>query len=127
GVAVSVGKLNRVVKVRLEKQEWDKRIRKFYPAPYNVLVSDPTNSVREGDVIKLRNGLRVSKTIHHVVTSIVAPFGIPLSERPALMTEQKRREEYLKEKIAKDQRQAERGRVTSIRRLKAMKIPTLKQ
>ncbi|KAF2147319.1 uncharacterized protein K452DRAFT_240704 [Aplosporella prunicola CBS 121167] len=118
GVVVSAGKMEKAVKVRLAGQEWDKHIRKYFPAPYTVLVSDPNNSLREGDVINLRSGYRASKTVRHVVTSFIAPFGSGISERPPLPTEEELAQKLLQKRYEKDFRQASRGREAAYRRIK---------
>ncbi|KAB2572438.1 37S ribosomal protein S17 [Lasiodiplodia theobromae] len=118
GVVVSAGKMMRTVKVRIPGQKWDKHIRKDFPAPYHVLVSDPTESAREGDVVTLRNGWRTSKQVHHVVTSIVAPFGPAISERPPIPTEQERQQQLLRAQLEKDLRKAASGRSVSKQRIR---------
>ncbi|EON67917.1 hypothetical protein W97_07414 [Coniosporium apollinis CBS 100218] len=117
GVVVSAGKMQKTVKVRIAAQEWNKHIRKHLPAPYTVLVSDPSSSVREGDIIALASGWRASKTVRHVVTSIIAPFGPPLSARPALPTEAERMAARTAKRVEKDVRQAARGRLAVLARI----------
>ncbi|KAF2422459.1 nucleic acid-binding protein, partial [Tothia fuscella] len=90
GVVVSAGKMMKTVKVQIPKQKWNKRIQKNYPIPYNVLVSDPTESTREGDVVSIQSGLRTSPKVNHVVSDIIAPMGPPLSQRPRLPTPEER-------------------------------------
>ncbi|KAJ9648876.1 hypothetical protein H2199_000789 [Coniosporium tulheliwenetii] len=102
GVVVSAGKMQKTVKVRIAAQEWNKHIRKHLPAPYTVLVSDPSSSVREGDIISLASGWRASKTVRHVVTSIIAPFGPPLDQRPPLPTEAERIAARTAKRVEKD-------------------------
>ncbi|KAL1637359.1 hypothetical protein SLS58_009305 [Diplodia intermedia] len=117
GVVVSAGKMMKTVRVRIPGQRWDKHIRKDFPAPYHVLVSDPTESVREGDVVTLRNGWRTSKQVHHVVTSIVAPFGPEISKRPRIPTEDERQQQLLHARLEKDLRKAALGRKASIQHI----------
>ncbi|EKG17662.1 Ribosomal protein S17 [Macrophomina phaseolina MS6] len=120
GVVVSAGKMTKTVKVRIPGQKWDKHIRKDFPAPYHVLVSDPTESAREGDVVNLRNGWRTSKHVHHVVTRIVAPFGPAIEDRPPVPTEEERQRQLIQAKLEKDLRRASFGRPTSLSRVKEM-------
>ncbi|KAF7876510.1 hypothetical protein EAF04_001600 [Stromatinia cepivora] len=47
-----------------------------------LLVHDHSSSLLTGDIISITPGFRTSKTIHHVVSSIIALFGTPISERP---------------------------------------------
>ncbi|KAK7626208.1 vacuolar import and degradation protein [Phyllosticta citricarpa] len=118
GVVVSAGKLPKCVKVRIAAQKWDKHIKKYFPAPYHVLCSDPTQSVQEGDVIQLRNGFRTSRTIRHVVTSIISPFGTPITERPPIPTEEERQAQLRYERLKRDIKQAANGRVAPNQRLR---------
>ncbi|KAE9981854.1 hypothetical protein BLS_006920 [Venturia inaequalis] len=116
GVVISAGKMMKTVKVRVAKQKWNKRIQKYYDEPFNILVSDPTQSVREGDVISCISGLRSSSTVRHVVTGIIAPMGPPLSERPPVPTESQRLAAKEADRAARDIKQAAKGRVVAGRR-----------
>ncbi|OCL01267.1 nucleic acid-binding protein [Glonium stellatum] len=113
GVVVSAGKMAKTVKVRIAKQEWHKHIRKFFPSSTTYLVSDPNSSLHEGDVVRIASGWRTSRHIRHVVSSIIAPFGTPINARPPIPTEEERIAERQRRRLAKDVRQAERGRVPS--------------
>ena len=67
----------------------------------HLLVHDPRSSLRQGDIISITPGWRASKHVHHVVSSIIAPFGEPIEARPAVPSEEERvkeREEKLKAK-----------------------------
>jgi len=121
GVVVNAGERMKTVRIRVPKQTWNSKIKKYYDSPYHLLVNDPTRACFVGDVIKVRSGWRVSKHVHHVVTEIVAPFGPPLHERPKLLTEAERVQQRAEQRKAKDERQAERGRAVSIMRLKEQK------
>lgn len=88
-----------------------------FPSPTTYLVRDPNNSLVEGDVVRISSGHRTSKAIHHVVTSIVAPFGEPVENRPPVLSETQLQELRIKERLLKDVRSAERGRQTSVQRL----------
>ncbi|KAI9816533.1 MAG: hypothetical protein M1827_001665 [Pycnora praestabilis] len=104
GVVVSAGKMMKTVKVRIAQQAYNSHIRKHFPAPTNLLVSDPRSSLREGDIVQLASGWRTSKHVRHVVTSIIAPFGPPIEQRPPVPTE----EERVTEREAKQARKKER-------------------
>jgi small subunit ribosomal protein S17 len=65
------------------------------------LVHDPNNSVRQGDVISIAAGWRASKDVRHIVRHIVAPYGPPIDERPAVPTEQELYETYAAKREAK--------------------------
>lgn len=65
---------------------------------------DPNSSLRTGDVISITPGVRYSKHVHHVVSSILAPFGTPVSERAPVPTEEERMEALRSHKLAKDER-----------------------
>lgn len=80
-------------------------------------MSDPSSSVREGDIIALASGWRASKTVRHVVTDIIAPFGPPLSARPPLPTEAERIAARTAKRVEKDVRQAARGRQAVLARI----------
>ncbi len=69
--------------------------------------------------------LRVSKAVHHVVGELITPFGIPLSERPAIPTADDRLAAYKKKRFAKLgrrelRREAAKGDVEALLKLKAM-------
>ncbi|EUC42560.1 hypothetical protein COCMIDRAFT_7890 [Bipolaris oryzae ATCC 44560] len=132
GVVVSAGKMSKAVKVRVAEQEWNKKFRKHFPAPRNYLVRDPNNSLVEGDVVRIASGHRTSTAIHHVVTSIVAPFGEPVENRPPVLTEAQLDEQRIKDRLLKDVRSAARGRQVSVQRLaqarkQGYRIPTLEE
>ncbi|PSN64500.1 nucleic acid-binding protein [Corynespora cassiicola Philippines] len=132
GVVVSAGKMSKAVKVRIAGQEWHKKFRKHFPSETTYLVADPNNSLVEGDVVRIASGWRTSKSIRHVVTSIVAPFGKPVEERPPVPTEEERMENKIKERLLKDVRSAAKGRIASKDRLKEARrqgyeLPTLEE
>ena len=56
-------------------------------------MSDPRNSLREGDVIEFSSGAPKSRHVHHVVERIITPFAIPLEDRPPVMSREERQEE----------------------------------
>lgn len=68
------------------------------------MVSDPRNSLREGDVVEFSSGWRASKRVRHVVERIVAPFGAAVEQRPAVMSREERvaeRERKANEKVVR--------------------------
>ncbi|KAJ6126659.1 hypothetical protein N7523_002271 [Penicillium sp. IBT 18751x] len=101
GTVVSVGRMQRTVTVSFRHNIWDKRIRKYYPQETRYLVSDPRDSLREGDVIEFSSGAPKSRHVHHVVERILTPFAIPIDERPAVMSPQERQAEREKRWAAK--------------------------
>lgn len=72
-----------------------------------MLVNDPNDSVREGDIITMTPE-RHSKHVLHTVSAILAPFGIPLSERPPLLTQEEREQVYLQKRLRKLERRHQR-------------------
>jgi hypothetical protein len=61
-----------------------------YNRTEHLMVHDPASSLRTGDIISISSGWRVSKNVHHVVRSILAPFGEPIEARPPVPTEEER-------------------------------------
>ncbi|KAJ5138353.1 uncharacterized protein N7515_003201 [Penicillium bovifimosum] len=93
GTVVSVGRMDRTVRVCHRHTAWDRHIRKYYPQETHYLVSDPRNSLREGDVIEFSSGAPKSRHVRHVVERIVTPFGVGINERPAVMSKEEREAE----------------------------------
>lgn len=118
GIVVSAGKMDKTVKVRIPKQRWNRKIQKYFDAPISHLVHDPNNSCREGDVVSIRSGWRTAKRVRHVVTGIVAPMGLPISQRPHVPTEEERLAAHEKWRAEKDARQAARGRKEAMERIR---------
>ncbi len=132
GVVVSAGKMSRAVKVRVAGQEWNKLFRKHFPSHKHYTVSDPNNSLVEGDVVRITSGHRTSSTIRHVVTAIVAPFGEPVENRPRVLNQKELDEVRQQERLLKDVRRAGRGKEASVQRLaqaqkQGIEIPTLEE
>jgi len=105
-VVVSAGLMTKTVKVRISRQEWDSHIKKHFNRTKFLLVHDPASSARVGDVIAIEAGWRKSRNIRHVVSSIVAPFGTPIEERPPVPTEAERLAEKRRKRAEKEGRQA---------------------
>lgn len=108
GTVVSAGRMDRTVRVAHRHTTWDKQIGKFYPRVTTYLVSDPRNSLREGDVIEFSSGYPKGRRVHHVVERIIAPFGLSVEERPAVLSREERDMERSLKRAAKLQRRAER-------------------
>ncbi|KAK6579915.1 hypothetical protein PZA11_007623 [Diplocarpon coronariae] len=103
-VVVSAGLMQKTVKARIGVQKWNNHIKKKFNLMSNVLVRDPNSSLRIGDIISISPGWRYSKRVHHVVNSIVAPFGARVEERPSVPTLEERLEEREKKRRAKEER-----------------------
>ncbi|KAL2072440.1 hypothetical protein VTL71DRAFT_11783 [Oculimacula yallundae] len=111
-VVVSAGLMQKTVKARVGVQKWNAHIQKKFNRSTNVLVHDPNSSLRIGDIISISSGWRYSKHVHHVVNSIVAPFGDPIEARPAVPTLEERLEIRDRKRVRKEaKRNAERGEV----------------
>ncbi|EYE91029.1 uS17 family ribosomal protein [Aspergillus ruber CBS 135680] len=108
GTVSSVGKMDRTVRVAHRHTFWDKHLRKSYPQVTNFLVSDPRNSLREGDVIEFSSGFPKSRNVHHVVERIVAPFGSGIEERPPVMSREEREAVREQKRAAKWERREKR-------------------
>lgn len=129
---MSAGKMSRAVKVRVAGQEWNKLFRKHFPSHKHYTVSDPNNSLVEGDVVRITSGHRTSSTIRHVVTAIIAPFGEPVENRPKVLNAEELNQLRVQERLLKDVRAAERGREASVQRLaqakkQGVRIPSLEE
>jgi small subunit ribosomal protein S17 len=103
-----------------------------FPSEQTYLVADPNSSLVEGDVVRIASGWRTSRSIRHVVTSIVAPFGEPVENRPPILSEEERMQIRIKERLLKDVRSAAKGRQTSLQRLaearrQKLQIPSLEE
>lgn len=105
---VSVGKMDRTVRVAHRHTTYDRRLRKTYPKVTHFLVADPRNSLREGDVIEFASGFPKSRTVHHVVERIVAPFGTPIDQRPPVMLREERDAAREEKRAAKWERREQR-------------------
>jgi ribosomal protein S17 len=90
GTVVRAGHVPRCARVLHKHITYHKYLRKNFPARTTYLVSDPTSSLRDGDIIQFRSGWRVGAQIHHVVERILAPFGTAVEERPAIMSAEER-------------------------------------
>ncbi|KAK2757718.1 hypothetical protein FQN54_004687 [Arachnomyces sp. PD_36] len=90
GTVISAGLMDRTVRVLYKYNTFDKYLQKLFPATTTFMVSDPRNSLREGDVVEFSSGWRASKKVRHVVERIVAPFGSGVEERPAVMSREER-------------------------------------
>ncbi|KAL4763061.1 uncharacterized protein BDW70DRAFT_132873 [Aspergillus foveolatus] len=113
GTVVSVGRMDRCVRVEHRHTIWDDYLRKSYPKVTTFMVSDPQNSLREGDVIEFSSGYPKSRRVHHVVERIIAPFGEAIEDRPPVLSRAERDAIRLKKRMAKaarrEQRRVENG------------------
>ncbi|TQS38282.1 hypothetical protein Golomagni_01217 [Golovinomyces magnicellulatus] len=115
-VVISAGLMQKTVKVRIGVQQWDSLIKKMdvnekkSPRLYiqnnfnrsrNVLVHDPNDSLRTGDIISISPGWRISKSVRHIVDKLVAPFGTPAEERPPILTFRQRMEQREEKRLWK--------------------------
>ncbi|EDP55483.1 hypothetical protein KXW98_003138 [Aspergillus fumigatus] len=108
GTVVSVGRMERTVRVSHRHTTWDPYLRKSYPKITHYLVADPRNSLREGDVIEFSSGFPKSRNVRHVVERIVAPFGSAIEDRPPVMTREERDALRAEKRAAKWQRREAR-------------------
>ncbi|KUJ14804.1 nucleic acid-binding protein [Mollisia scopiformis] len=103
-VVVSAGLMSKTVKVRIGQQKWNAHIRKHFNRSSHLLVHDPASSLRIGDIISISPGWRASKNVHHVVNSILAPFGEPIEARPKVPSEEERLAMREEKRARKDER-----------------------
>ncbi|KAG5297188.1 hypothetical protein I7I48_06227 [Histoplasma ohiense] len=90
GTVLTAGRMDKTVRVLHKHTTFHKKLHKSYPASTVYLVSDPCNSLRQGDVIEFSSGWRTSKNVRHVVERIVAPFGVPVDQRPRVLSRPER-------------------------------------
>ncbi|KAL4958473.1 hypothetical protein BDW69DRAFT_154117 [Aspergillus filifer] len=113
GVVASVGRMDRCVRVDHHHTIWDNFLRKTYPKTTSYLVSDPQNSLREGDLIEFSSGYPKSRRVHHVVERIVTPFGTAIEDRPPVLSREERDAIRMDKRAAKwarrEQRKVESG------------------
>ncbi|KAK2872064.1 hypothetical protein FQN49_002582 [Arthroderma sp. PD_2] len=95
GTVVSAGRMQRTVRVEHISSVFNKRVQKRFAEKKIYKVSDPRNSLREGDKIEFWSGRRVSEHVRHVVERIIVPFGTAIEDRPPVMTYAERMEEHL--------------------------------
>ncbi|CAM1503715.1 Fc.00g013060.m01.CDS01 [Cosmosporella sp. VM-42] len=108
GVVVSAGLMQKTVKVRVGGQKWNKIVNKWFADPKHYLVHDPSSSLRTGDVVSIVPGWPTSQHKRHVVKHIIAPYGVPIEERPPVPSLEERIAERDAKKGAKDERRAAR-------------------
>ncbi|KFH42911.1 37S ribosomal protein-like protein [Hapsidospora chrysogenum ATCC 11550] len=121
GVVVSAGLMEKTAKVRVGGQKWNKIVHKdawtpfeltldsqWFADPKHYLVHDPNSSLRTGDVVAIRPGWPTSQHKRHVVKQIIAPFGVPIDQRPPVPTLEELIAEREAKKAAKDERRAAR-------------------
>jgi len=115
---IVVSSQRNVLKVRVPRQQWNDKIKKFFDAPYHVLARDTNMACRSGDTINIRSGFRTNRKIHHVVTQIVQPFGEPLSARPAVPSLEELQAAFRRQRLAKNRKRAEDGDKTAKERIR---------
>lgn len=103
GIVTSVGRMHKTVKVRIPSQRYEPRVQKYFADHQDFLVHDENGSLVEGDTVELHR-LKVSSKVDYVVAGIVAPFGKPADQRPALQTPDERLEVYKGKRFAKLER-----------------------
>ncbi|KAG9250138.1 uncharacterized protein F5Z01DRAFT_602815, partial [Emericellopsis atlantica] len=108
GVVVSAGLMDKTAKVRTGGQVWNSIVNKWFADPKHYLVHDPKSSLRTGDVVSIMPGWPTAQHKRHVVKRIIAPYGVPISERPPIPTLQELIAEREAKKAAKDERRASR-------------------
>lgn len=108
GVVVSAGLMQKTVKVRVGAQKWNKIINKWFAEPKHYLVHDPNSSLRTGDVVSIIPGWPTSQHKRHVVKKIIAPYGVPIEDRPPIPTLEELIAQREGKKEAKDERRASR-------------------
>lgn len=117
GRVISAGFMDKTVRVEFVHQEYDKHIRRPFPAKSRLMVSDPHNSCREGDVVRFGSGWRASKNVRHVVEQIVAPFGSSKNKRSRVPS----RMEQEVDKMVEGRKEARVGKIKArvLRRMEA--------
>lgn len=100
------------------------RCKQYFADHTNHLVHDPNNSLAQGDIVSLHR-LRASSAVHHVVASIITPFGTPISSRPPIPTPEERLAAYKASRLAKLhrrtlRREAAKGSPDAIAELKRL-------
>ncbi|KAF7546903.1 hypothetical protein G7046_g9168 [Stylonectria norvegica] len=108
GVVVSAGLMEKTVKVRVGGQKWNKIVNKWFADPKHYLVHDPNASLRTGDVVSIVPGWPTSQHKRHVIKHIIAPYGVPIEQRPSVPTLEERIADREAKKAAKDERRAAR-------------------
>ncbi|RPA79152.1 hypothetical protein BJ508DRAFT_416092 [Ascobolus immersus RN42] len=103
GVVVRAHKCAKTIRVRVAKQVWNKRVRKNFTVPEYHLAHDGAEACVPGDVVRIVNGLRTSRTKRAIVSAIVSPFGTSEPRKPIQTIE-----EWAQARLAK---RVERGKV----------------
>ncbi|KAF2155071.1 hypothetical protein K461DRAFT_291961 [Myriangium duriaei CBS 260.36] len=86
------GYMDKTVRVEMATHVWDNYLRKFYRSSQHMLVHDPANSLREGDMIHVRrlDSIRTHQ-VHHVVDEVLVPYGTDIADRPPVPSEEELR------------------------------------
>ncbi|EFQ97320.1 hypothetical protein MGYG_00360 [Nannizzia gypsea CBS 118893] len=108
GTVISAGRMQRTVRVEQIRTKFDNSLQKRFLEKKIYMVSDPRDSLREGDKIEFWSGRRVSEHVRHVVERIIVPFGSAIEDRPPVMTYAERVEEELSARKNRRLRRLER-------------------
>jgi ribosomal protein S17 len=104
-IVVSAGRMQRAVKVQTTKQCFNSFLQKHFRSRSTHLVSDPTDALRIGDVIRIEPlPFAKSRRIRHVVSEIITPFGPRIDERPPIPSAEERAERHRAKRAAKLER-----------------------
>ncbi|KAM5443336.1 hypothetical protein MferCBS31731_001657 [Microsporum ferrugineum] len=110
GTVISAGRMQHTVRVEQISTKFDNHLQKRFIEKKIYMVSDPRDSLREGDKIEFWSGRRVSEHVRHVVERIIVPFGTAIEDRPPVMTYAERVEAQLNAR--KNRRLRKLGRIT---------------
>ncbi|KAG8162686.1 hypothetical protein KVR01_007164 [Diaporthe batatas] len=116
GIVVSSGLAPKTVKVQVAKEVWNKKVKKNFQHFERYLVHDPRDSLRTGDIVSISSGWRTSKTKRHIVNRIIAPWGPPIDQRPAVPTPEEREAAHAAERAKKNARKQLRAQAEAMER-----------
>ena len=106
GVVVTAGLMEKTVKVRVGGLKWNNFLKKHFSDPKTYLVHDPNNSLRAGDVVAISPGWRTSQHKRHVIKHIIKPSGVPIEDRPPILSQEELSAEREAAQKEKQQRRA---------------------
>jgi len=122
GIVVAAGLIDKTVKVRVGNMTWNKKVKKSFSDCKQYLVHDPSSSARLGDVVSITGGWRTSKHKRHVIRHIIAPYGVPIEERPPVPPLQESVAELEAKKAVKAERRAARRKAELEQNLEAKRL-----
>lgn len=76
GVVISAGKMDKTIKVKVERLEKHPRYKKYIKKTKKYLVHDPENQGREGDIVLIREGRPFSKLKRFYLVKILKRGGV---------------------------------------------------